>query len=223
MDYGEFFSAEQTDKFNIYEKLLAEQNKVMNLTAISGYGEVFEKHFIDSVLPLRFFDIPQNAALIDVGTGAGFPGVPLKIVRSDISLTCLDSTLKKVEFLRELSTALETPFEAICARAEEAANDERFRERFDIAVSRAVAALPVLAELCLPFVKPGGVFIALKGEKENISDAENAVKILGAEVLKCEKYELPSGDRRQLFVFLKTTKTPIEYPREFAKIKRKPL
>jgi 16S rRNA (guanine(527)-N(7))-methyltransferase RsmG len=223
MNLNDYFTAGQISVFEIYEKQLAEKNKIMNLTAISGKDEVFEKHFIDSVLPLRFFSLKDSAAVIDVGSGAGFPGVPIKIVRPDISLTCIDSTMKKIDFLRGLGESIGTDFSAVCVRAEEAGHSDIYRESFDCAVSRAVAPLPVLAELCLPLVKIGGVFIAMKGEKESINDAESAISILGARVLKCEKYELPSGDKRQLFIIEKLSETPKKYPREFAKIKKQPL
>jgi 16S rRNA (guanine527-N7)-methyltransferase len=223
MNYSDFFTNEQLVLFDKYEKILSQKGKTTNLTAITEHDEVFEKHFIDSVLPLRFFNLKENAAVIDVGSGAGFPGVPIKIVRPDILLTCLDSTMKKTEFLRELSDCLDIDFTVLYARAEVSAREEKYREVFDVAVSRAVASLPVLAELCLPFVKVGGIFAAFKGEKENTADADFAIKTLGAKILLCEKYQLPSGDRRQLFVFEKVSETPKKYPRDFAKIKKMPL
>ncbi|MDR0992180.1 MAG: 16S rRNA (guanine(527)-N(7))-methyltransferase RsmG [Ruminococcus sp.] len=223
MNYPDFFTLPQLAVLIKYEKLLAERGKVMNLTAITDHDEVFEKHFIDSVLPLRFFELSENAAVVDVGSGAGFPGVPLKIVRPDISLTCFDSTLKKIGFLRELSSEIGIDFAAENIRAEEAGQSDLYREHFDVAVSRAVAALPVLLELCLPLVKVGGVFAAFKGEKENIDESAKAAEKLGAKIKKSEKYSLPSGDRRQLFVFEKIKNTPAEFPREYSKIKNKAL
>jgi 16S rRNA (guanine(527)-N(7))-methyltransferase RsmG len=217
------FNTEQQIIFDKYADFLLSENKKKNLTAIKDREEVQLKHFIDSILPLDFFRFSGGASLIDVGSGAGFPGVPLKIMRPDLSVTCIDSTGKKVQFLRDLSRVLEIPFEAICIRAEDAGQSDMYREKYDIAISRAVAALPVLCELCLPLVKPGGVFLALKGEKETVDSAKSAISILGGKLIKSVEYKLPSGDRRKLFVIEKIASTEEKYPRLFGAIDKKPL
>jgi 16S rRNA (guanine527-N7)-methyltransferase len=217
------FSDEQKKIFDKYADFLLSENEKKNLTAIVNREEVFLKHFIDSVLPLDLFHFSLGASLLDVGSGAGFPGVPLKVLRPDLSLTCIDSTGKKVQFLRDLSRVLDIPFEAICIRAEDAGQSDIYREKYDIVISRAVAALPVLCELCLPLVKPCGVFLALKGEKESVDSAKSAISILGGKLIKSVEYKLPSGDRRKLFVTQKITATEEKYPRLFGAIDKKPL
>nr|MDE5741897.1 16S rRNA (guanine(527)-N(7))-methyltransferase RsmG [Oscillospiraceae bacterium] len=149
-------SMEQYERFKKYSELLVEWNKKMNLTAITDKYGIAVKHFLDSVLPLKFLDIPEGASLIDVGTGAGFPGLPLKIIRPDINLTLLDSLNKRVNFLSEVCKALDLDVVCIHARAEELGRNENFRGQYDFSAARAVAAMPVLTEYCLPYVKVGG-------------------------------------------------------------------
>lgn len=233
IDYTEFAEAfekeklpvsiEQYEKFKLYAELLVEWNKKMNLTAITDRRGIAIKHFLDSVLPLRFLDVPNGASLIDVGTGAGFPGLPLKIMRPDIKLTLLDSLNKRVNFLSEVCKSADLSAECIHARAEEGSRKPEYREKFDISTARAVAAMPVLAEYCLPYVKAGGVFAALKGRNENYKESENAVKLLGGEIADVTEYTLPDGDGRTLICIKKIKETPGKYPRNSGQIAKKPL
>lgn len=217
-------SVETFEKLTKYADLLVEWNEKINLTAITDPQGITEKHFLDSILPYTFIDIPQNATVIDVGTGAGFPGVPLKVFKSDIKLTLLDSLNKRINFLETLCNALEIDAECIHARAEDAGAGD-LREQFDIATARAVARLSVLCEYCLPLVKVGGRFIALKGSSglEELEDAENAIKILGGEIELSKEYTLPSGDERTLIVIKKVSHTPKNYPRSKGKMNKAPL
>lgn len=212
------------DKFEKYAALLVEWNQKMNLTTITEPRQIAVKHFWDSLLTLQAFDIPKGARVIDVGTGAGFPGVPIKVRRPDIDLTLLDSLQKRLTFLEALTKAVGVSAELVHSRAEDAAKLAAFRETFDIAVSRAVAPLNVLLEYCLPFVKVGGVFIALKGNKAQleIGNAENALKFLSGEIFKVEKFNL-KGEERNIVVVKKVSALDSSYPRCSAKIKRNPL
>ncbi len=180
-----------------YAEILVETNKKFNLTAITDPRGIAEKHFLDSVLPLTMVDIPQGASLCDVGSGAGFPGVPMKIFRPDISLTLLDSLNKRVNFLRELTAELGLEAACIHARAEDMGRGE-LRARFDFVTARAVSRLERLAGWCLPLLRPGGVLLALKGGDcaEEIAAAENALKRYGGRVVFAKKYTLPNGDGR---------------------------
>ena len=206
-----------------YAKMLVEWNEKMNLTAITDSEGITIKHFLDSVLPLGKLNVPHGASLIDVGTGAGFPGLPMKMLRPDIKLTLLDSLNKRVDFLRAVCEETETEAGCIHLRAEDGGRSEKYREQFDVAVARAVAAMPVLAEYCLPFVKVGGVFAALKGPGEDISSAEPAIKLLGGEVSEVFEYALPGGDKRVLIIVGKVKPTPEKYPRNSGQIKKRAL
>lgn len=207
-----------------YAEFLAEENEKYNLTAISSPEEVAVKHFLDSLLPLRFGLLPDGAKVIDVGSGAGLPGIPLKVARPDLDVTVLDATEKKVAFMCEAALKAGVTVSAVCARAEEAALKPPLREGFDVAVSRGVAALNVLCELCLPFVRAGGVFVAYKGRGADgeIAAAKNAIAVLGGKLARVER--APLGDaERALVVIEKVKPTPEAYPRAFARIKKKPL
>ena len=223
--YGIHVSEEACTHFETYHRLLLEWNERVNLTAITQPREVLEKHFLDSILPLSLLEIPQGTAIIDVGTGAGFPGVPLKIVRPDLCLTLLDSLGKRVDFLRELSAALGQENTLIHARAEDSAHDPALREGFFAATSRAVAALPMLCELCLPFVKPGGVFFALKGPDADaeIAEAQSASVILGGGEIRKEGYVLPAFGGRSICIAEKISQTPAKYPRKPKQMSKTPL
>ena len=212
----------QYDLLDRYAHLLVEYNKVMNLTGITDPMGISEKHFLDSLLIFRYCLVPEDARVIDVGTGAGFPGVPMKIYRPDLQVTLLDSLMKRVKFLEEVSA---DTLEMICihARAEDGGRDKNLREQFDIAAARAVAALPVLAEYCLPYVKVGGKFIAMKGPNENIDEGRNAVEILGGKISDIHEYSLPCGDKRVIVVIEKISATPTKYPRAGAQISKKHL
>ncbi len=215
----------QADAFVIYKNLLVEWNKVMNLTGITDDREVAVKHFADSVTVLNIAEF-ENKSVIDVGTGAGFPGLPLKIACPSIRLTLLDSLTKRLNFLEDVCKKTNTKAEFVHGRAEELGQDKNYREKFDIAVSRAVAPLNILCEYDLPFVKLGGLMIALKGPAayDEIEMAKNALAELGGELLKVEEIKLPETDLKHTVVVIKKIKnTPPKYPRRAKKIERKPL
>jgi len=226
LSIGVSFSEKSRNIFATYCDALIETNKVMNLTAITEPEQVYLRHFIDSAAVLSAGDF-KNKSVIDVGCGAGFPGLPMKICEDTISLTLLDSLGKRISFLKELTGNLELKnVTCIHGRAEEEALKNDMRESFDFAVSRAVASLPMLCELCLPFVKVGGSFIAMKAQDyaEELDTSQNAITVLGAKVKEIKEYSLPSGDvTRKLIIIEKISATPINYPRRFAKIQKKPL
>ena len=207
-----------------YGHLLMETNKVMNLTAITDPADIAALHFLDSAALLTLEDF-RDKTVVDVGTGAGFPGLPLKILEPTIHLTLLDSLGKRVQFLERVCQELGLADVAcIHGRAEEFA--AAHRESFDLAVSRAVAALPVLCELCLPLVKPGGKFLAMKSVESDaeLAASQHAIAILGGAVEAVRDYAIPGTDvRHRLIVVEKVKKTPEKYPRMFAKIKKNPL
>lgn len=213
---------EREEKFNIYYNELIEYNKNVNLTAITEKEEVFIKHFYDSCLAESY--IPKDATVVDIGTGAGFPGLPLKIVRNDINLHLVDSLNKRIIFLNMLKDKLNINFLTTHARAEEFC--AKFRESFDVCVSRAVAKLNTLLEYCLPLVKVGGTFIAYKGSnvEEELNLSKKALKELGGEILKIEKFNLPNNmGERNLIVIKKMSPTPNKYPRAKNLPKIKPI
>lgn len=225
-DYKITLTENQYEQFQKYFELLAEWNKKMNLTAITNESGVALKHFADSLSLLNFVDIPQNSSLADVGTGAGFPGVVLKIARPDIKLTLIDSLNKRLVFLGEVCAQLGIEAELIHSRAEDGARDEKLRESFDFAVSRAVARMNVLSEYCLPYVKVGGAFCAMKGAQANeeFKESLNAINTLGGKLENKYFFELPeNGGERAIAVVRKVRNTPQKYPRQSGKIKAKAL
>ncbi len=225
-DYKITLTKNQYEQFQKYFELLAEWNEKMNLTAITDESGVALKHFADSLSLLNFVDIPQNSSLVDVGTGAGFPGVVLKIARPDIKLTLIDSLNKRLVFLGEVCAQLGIEAELIHSRAEDGARDEKLRESFDFAVSRAVARMNVLSEYCLPYVKVGGAFCAMKGAQANeeFKESLNAINTLGGKLEKKYFFELPeNGGERAIAVVRKVRNTPQKYPRQSGKIKAKAL
>ena len=205
--------------------LLVEQNKTMNLTAITDPDGIAVKHFADSVSALSAADFPQNAKVLDVGTGAGFPSIPLLIARPDLDMTMIDSTAKKLKYVASAVETLGLSAEVLHTRAEEAGQNKEYREKFDIVCSRAVAALNVLCEYCLPFVKVGGVFLAMKGAKaqEEIADAKSAIKTLGGKIVAEKSFTLSDGGERTIVVIKKISQVPPKYPRVSAQIAKKPL
>lgn len=225
-DYKITLTENQYEQFQKYFELLAEWNEKMNLTAITDESGVALKHFADSLSLLNFVDIPQNSSLADVGTGAGFPGVVLKIARPDIKITLIDSLNKRLVFLGEVCAQLGIEAELIHSRAEDGARDEKLRESFDFAVSRAVARMNVLSEYCLPYVKVGGAFCAMKGAQANeeFKESLNAINTLGGKLEKKYFFELPeNGGERAIAVVRKVKNTPQKYPRQSGKIKAKAL
>jgi len=215
------FTNEQEFLLNKLTPFMLDYNKNVNLTAITEPDEVWEKHYIDSAIPLLLTDVPCGTSVIDVGTGAGFPGVVWKIYRPDLKITLLDSLRKRINYLELLREELDLDYITVHARSEELAIKTEFREKYDIAVSRAVANLPALCEFCLPFVKVGGVMLAMKGQ--GTENADTAINLLGGKIEKIHNYELPSGDKRKLIVIKKIKDTPLCYPRQRVKIVKNPL
>lgn len=211
------------DRFDMYAEKLITWNSKMNLTAITDPDEIVIKHFADSLAILKYVDIPQNARVVDVGTGAGFPGLPLFFARPDIQLTLVDSLHKRLVFIKEVLHASGLYAERVHERAEILGKDDDYRETFDIATARAVAPLNVLCEYCLPFVKEGGLFVAMKGSEDEVPAAANAIKVLGGELVSNVSYKLSTGDNRHLVVIKKISQTPTKYPRKSKKIDTKPL
>lgn len=213
------------EKFDTLAQLLIEQNKTMNLTAITDPDEVVIKHFADSVSLFSAVIPEENAKILDLGTGAGFPGIPLLIARPDIRLTMVDSTAKKLRYVADTVEKLGLEAEVLHARAEEAGKNPEYREKYDIVCSRAVAALNVLSEYCLPFVKVGGIFVAMKGAKaeEEIADAKKAIGILGGKIIDKKTFTLSDGGERTLIIIKKISQTSPKYPRVSAQISKKPL
>ena len=215
----------QLEQFRIYYEMLVEKNKVMNLTGITEWDEVLEKHFLDSISLIRVYDLNKNVSVMDMGTGAGFPGIPLKIAFPELRVTLADSLNKRVLFLQEVIDALElTDIEAIHGRAEDLARDKKYREQYDLSVSRAVANLSTLTEYCLPFVKLGGQFISYKsGEVDTeVAESKSAVFLLGGKVKDVVKFEL--GESGRSFIVIDKVKgTPKTYPRKAGTPSKKPL
>lgn len=213
-------------EFEKYSKMLISTNEVMNLTAITDPEEVKIRHFADSLSLLSLYDFSAKR-VIDVGCGAGFPGLPLKLGDKSIKLTLLDSLGKRIDFLSDVCNSLSlSDVECIHARAEEQAREEGYRESYNIAVSRAVADLSMLSELTLPYVKVGGVFIAMKAQncEEELKIAEVAIKTLGGEVEEIKEYTLYNTDIiHKAIIIRKVSETPEKYPRRFAKIKSQPI
>ncbi|MDD7184657.1 MAG: 16S rRNA (guanine(527)-N(7))-methyltransferase RsmG [Ruminococcus sp.] len=220
--YNLELSEDAYNKFAVYADFLVEYNQNVNLTAITDGEEILVKHFLDSVLVCRYCDIPQNSSVIDVGTGAGFPSVPLKIFRPDIKITLLDSLNKRITFLQLLCQKLEIQADFIHGRAEDSGKNPLYREKFDVACARAVANLSVLSEFCLPFVRKDGIFISMKGFSENIENARNSVEMLGGSLETPVDYSLENEGRRIVRV-IKISHTPTKFPRNSGQIKKKPL
>ena len=221
--WGLKLSPEALERFEAYYAFLDEANRVMDLTAVMGEEETARRHFLDSLSLLRFQDF-RSARVIDVGSGAGFPGLPLLLAEPSVELTLLDAQQKRVDFLASLCEKLGVRASCVHARAEEAALEAGERDGYDYALSRAVARLNMLTELCLPFVKPGGAFLAMKARdcEEELAEAENAVRRLGGRLEKLERFSVAEVERA-LAVIRKTGPTPKGYPRRFAKIKKSPL
>lgn len=216
---------EQIQKFYKYMELLLEWNEKINLTAIIEPKEIILKHFVDSLTIAKY--IKEKDRLIDVGTGAGFPGIPLKIYREDIEITLVDSLNKRINFLNEVIEELNlSNIETVHSRAEELGKNKKYRERFDIATSRAVANLSTLSEYLAPFVKENGNVICMKGPEidEEIKTAKNAINILGGKISKIDNFELPNSDiKRNILIIVKDKKTPTRFPRKPGTPAKEPL
>ena len=215
----------QVNQFIQYYEMLVEKNKVMNLTAITEFDEVIEKHFLDSLSLIKVYDLTKEVSVLDMGTGAGFPGIPLKIAFPQLQVTLADSLNKRILFLQEVIDTLGLEkVEAIHARAEELGRNKEYREQYDLVVSRAVANLASLGEYCIPFVKLGGEFISYKsGEiEEEVKNAKNAVFLLGGKVKEVYKFDL--YEQKRSFVRIEKVKgTPKAYPRKAGTPTKMPL
>lgn len=211
------------DRFDLFARLLVEWNTKMNLTAITEPQEIEVKHFLDCLLVQKYFDFSSVKTAVDIGAGAGFPSIPLLICNENVEFTLVDSLNKRLDFLSVVCKELGINANLIHSRAEELGQDEDFRESFDLALARAVAPMNVLSEYCLPFVKSGGSFVALKGSNDDITPAQNAIKTLGGELVNNVSYKLNDGDLRTLAIVKKISQTPTQYPRKPKKISTKPL
>ncbi len=222
---GMELSDKQIAQFNLYYELLTAKNKVMNLTAITEYNDVVKKHFIDSMMISRVLDMKKISSLCDVGTGAGFPGIPLKIVYPHLHLTLVDSVGKRVNFLSEVVEKLGLEdVEAIHSRTEDLAHNSKYREKYDLVTARAVASMNVLSEYCIPYAKIGGYFAAYKSGniEEEIENAKNAVKTLGGKIEKTDVFELYDMGR-SIVLIKKVNSTPKIYPRKAGTPSKNPL
>lgn len=215
----------KANEFSIYMQILLEWNEKMNLTAIVEKNDILQKHFVDSLTALKY--INQKDRIIDVGTGAGFPGIPIKIVEEDTKITLMDSLNKRIIFLQEVITKLNlNNITTIHSRAEDLAKDIRYREKYDIAISRAVANLSTLVEYMLPFVKVRGKCLCMKGNNidEEVTNAKKAIKELGGKIINVENFRLPNSDiERNIIIIKKIHSTPAKYPRKSGVPAKEPI
>ncbi len=217
-DYG-------IERFDNYAERLVRWNEHVNLTAITDPDEILYKHFIDCLYIFKYVNMKPNEKVIDIGSGAGFPGMPLLMANPQLDVTFVDSVGKKLGFIRDVLRTSGLFGETIHQRAEEVGRSSKYREQYDYAVARAVAPLNILCEYCIPLVKVGGLFIAMKGSggAEELAKANNAIRVLGAEVAKTAEFTLPNGDARTIIILRKISQTPTKYPRKAKKIDTKPL
>ena len=226
-ELGLTITEEQIEKFDKYYEMLIETNKVMNLTSITEYDEVIIKHFIDSLLVVNIFDINQSKKMIDVGTGAGFPGIPIKIMFPEIRVVLLDSLNKRLKFLNNVIDELGLKnITTVHGRAEDIAHMDEYREKFSLCVSRAVANLSTLSEYCIPFINESGIFISYKSEfsEEETDNAKKAIKVFGGKIEDTYIEELPHSDINRSFVVIKKERsTSNKYPRKAGVPSKKPI
>ena len=213
------------ERFDIYGKLLVEWNEKINLTAITDPEGVTIKHFLDSLTIFNYVDIPEGAKVIDVGTGAGFPGLAMLIARPDLDITLMDSTKKRLMVIENILEAIGLKANVVHSRAEEAGQNKKFREKYDFSTARAVTNLRDLAEYCLPFVKVGGSFIPMKSAKaqEEIAEGKKAIHVLGGQIISQDSFELLDCGERTIINVKKISPTPAKYPRPSAKIAKNPI
>lgn len=218
-------SQEALGKLDRYAELLVDWNTKINLTAITDPEDIVYKHFLDSLIILKYVDIPEGSSLIDIGTGAGFPGLVLKIARPDLQISLLDGTQKRLNVIADIESKLGITTDLLHLRAEEGGRKPEYREQFDFATARAVTSLRNLAELCLPYIKVGGYFLPMKGKdiQEEYQEARKAISLNGGEVKKEIPYTLGGKGDRNLFLIQKTKPTSKRFPRSMAKIKKNPL
>lgn len=209
--------------FDALTDFMLKYNSKVNLTRIVEPQEILLKHYIDSILPLTLYNVPRGTSAIDVGSGAGFPGIPMKLFRPDLDFTLLDSSRKRTDYLKAALNEIKINCVVEQARSEELSHNPDFREKYGLATARAVANLAALCEYCLPFVKQGGAFLALKGEHSETETAGNACKLLGGEIEEVKAYQLPNGDKRNLVIIRKVRQTPENYPRKRVNITKNPL
>lgn len=222
-DYANLIQSDYAEEFEKFKELLLSGNEKFNLTAITDDNGIFNKHFLDSVIGEQF--LKDGATVCEVGSGGGFPSVPLKIIRPDLHFLLIESTGKKCTYLQEVVDKLNfSDTKVMCVRAEDLGKDKEYREKYDCCVARAVAKLNSLCEYCLPLVKKGGVFIAYKGDcDDEVKEAQTAVKVLGGKIENIMKYCLLNGEKRTLIVIKKVENTPQKYPRGNGKERKCPI
>ena len=213
------------DRFDIYGKLLVDWNEKINLTAITDPEGVTIKHFLDSITIFSYVDIPEGAKVIDVGTGAGFPGLAMLIARPDLDMTLMDSTKKRLTVIENILENVGLNANVVHSRAEDAGQNKEFREKYDFSTARAVTNLRDLAEYCLPFVKVGGSFVPMKSAKteEEIAEGKKAIHVLGGQITKVDSFELLDCGERTIINVKKISSTPAKYPRPSAKMAKNPI
>lgn len=223
--YGVSLDEKALERFDIYARLLVEWNEKINLTAITEPDEIVIKHFVDSLSIFSAVDIPEGARVIDVGTGAGFPGVAMLIARPDLDITLMDSTNKKLNVIRDILENIGLEANVVHKRAEEAGQSKDFRESYDFATARAVSNLRDLSEFCLPFVKVGGTFISMKSAKadEEIEEGKKAISVLGGRIREKKTFNLEAAGERTVILIEKSSSTPAKYPRPSAKMAKNPI
>ncbi len=224
-EYGVNLDDKALGRFDLYAKLLVEWNEKINLTAITEPEEIVIKHFLDCLTVFSKVEIKEGAKIIDVGTGAGFPGLVMLIARPDLKMTLMDSLNKRLNVIKDILEKLELNADVVHSRAEDGGQNKAYREKYDFSTARAVSNLRDLTEYCLPFVKVGGCFIAMKAAKadEEISAAQKAIKTLGGTVFEKHTFELEDAGERNIILIKKISSTPAKYPRPSAKIAKNPL